>query len=164
MCNLKLKGLIQNTDGEVRLQADVLEDKSIEKHKNVSCKHGHDPSSRRHTLDCPRSLTQQRSISTEKYISNHFSENNSSTRRSLPDLGKIGSKRVNLASLERRPDCSLELSGKAMKPFFHMWTRSQEVKVIGRGKLTPPRALARQGMYRECGCFTRDFLQSNTAH
>ncbi|KAL3859278.1 hypothetical protein ACJMK2_009504 [Sinanodonta woodiana] len=157
MCNLKLKELIEKRDGEVRLQADVLEDKSVEKHKNVSCKHGHEPSSRRHTLDCPRSLEHQGSISTEKYISNHFLENNSSTRRSLPDLGKIG-------SLERRPDCSLELSGKAMKPFFHMWTRSQEVKVIGRGKLAPPRALARQGMYRECGCFTRDFLQSNNAH
>ncbi|KAL3859279.1 hypothetical protein ACJMK2_009505 [Sinanodonta woodiana] len=164
MCNLKLKEIIDKTDGEVQLQACVLEDKSVEKHKNVSCKHGHDPSSRRHTLDCPRSLDNEILISTEKYISNHFSENNSSTRRSLPDLGKICSKRGNLASLERRLDCSLELNGKAMKPFFHMWTRSQEVKVIGRGKLAPPKALARQGMFRECGCFTRDFLQSNTPH
>ncbi|KAL3859276.1 hypothetical protein ACJMK2_009502 [Sinanodonta woodiana] len=163
MCNFNLKELIEKTDSEIQIQTVVLGEQCIEKHRSISRKDGNGLSSRRHTLDCPRSLD-QKWINTEEYIVNISSDKNSFNRRSLPDDGKICPGCSNSATFERHQDSSLELIGEAIKPFYHMWSRSQEVKVIGRGKLAPPRALTRQGIYRECGCFTRHFLQSNTAH
>ncbi|KAK3610328.1 hypothetical protein CHS0354_029798 [Potamilus streckersoni] len=68
-----------------------------------------------------------RLISMERYVSNHSSEYFSFSRGSIPDLYKICSECGKSATLERHPDRSLELSGEAMKPFYHMWSRSQEL-------------------------------------
>ncbi|KAK3610329.1 hypothetical protein CHS0354_029799 [Potamilus streckersoni] len=148
MCNLKLKELIEKTDSEIQIQRTVLEEQCAEKHRNISRKHGNGLSSRRHTLDCLSSLD-RRWMSTEEYVSSISSEINS-FKRSLPDEGKVCLECSSSATFDKQQDSSLELCGEAMKPFYHMWSRSQEVKVIGRGKLEPPRALTRQGMYREC--------------
>lgn len=51
-----------------------------------------------------------------------------------------------------------KLVGSDLIPFFRMWKSSPD---ISRSRaVTPPAAVSRQTMYRDCGCYTREFMKS----
>ncbi|KAK3607344.1 hypothetical protein CHS0354_036952 [Potamilus streckersoni] len=51
------------------------------------------------------------------------------------------------------------LSGHDMSSFYCLWNRPKSPKLLGRGALDVPNALKRQGIYRDCGCMTREAHQ-----
>ncbi|KAL3858683.1 hypothetical protein ACJMK2_008945 [Sinanodonta woodiana] len=48
------------------------------------------------------------------------------------------------------------LNGHDMSPFYCLWNRPKSPRLLGRGALDVPNALKRQGLYRDCGCLTRE--------
>lgn len=54
---------------------------------------------------------------------------------------------------------TLILDGIRLAPFYRPVEHLPHTRPLGRGKLSPPRALTRQGMFRDCGCYTRNYIR-----